>query len=115
MIGQWIGFDQWWIQILRFHVRVLRQALGHASICGSDASGPSSQISFNLGPSKVGGLGPLLSSKSLAFATLRTVAGDTGLQVQCMIRPDCKLLAMQYCRVVQGLNNTVMITLILHS
>jgi len=39
--------------------------VGHASIYGRDASyasGPSNQISFNLGPSKVGGLGPWLSS-----------------------------------------------------
>jgi len=51
------------------------------------------QISFNLGPSKVGGLGPLLSSKSLAFATLRMSSGRDrptstvnvlGLTVNCL-------------------------------
>ena len=86
--------------------------LGHASIYGSDASGPSNQISFNFGSSKVGGLSPLLSSKSLAFATLRMNSGRDrptstvhvlGLTVNCL----------QYS-IVEGLNNTVTITLILH-
>jgi len=70
--------------------------LGHACIYGSDASyasGPSNQISFNLGPSKVGGRGPLLASKSLAFATLRMSSGRDrptstvyvlGLTVNCL-------------------------------
>ena len=70
--------------------------LGHASIYGSDAnypSGPSNQINVNLGPSKAGGLGPLLSSKSLAFATLRMSSGRDrptstvyvlGLTVNCL-------------------------------
>ena len=89
-------------QILRFRVRVL----GHASIYGSDASyasGPSNQISFNLGPSKVGGLGPLLSSKSLPFATLRMSSGRNrptstvyvlGLTVNCL---QCCIVEL--CRV----------------
>jgi len=101
--------------LLRFHVRVF----GHASIYGSDASsasGPSNQISFNPGPSNVGGLGPLLSSSSLAFATLGMISGrQQAYKYSVCIRPDCKLFAVQYCRVVVGFNNTVTITLILHS
>ena len=92
--------------LLCFHVRVL----GHASIYGSDASyasGPSNQTSFNLGPSKVGGLGPLVSSKSLAFATLRMISGRyrptctvyvLGLTVNCL---QCSIVELWRVLIIQ--------------